>query len=114
MAVARAMAIVALLVAVLALDAGVVKARQHGGAIPDQNDLYCGELDCYATLGLDQEDRTSLTTRQIKKAYRKKAIVHHPDKAPPSEKEVRYEYKYSTGIDYALCVHTIIDCDRLG
>ena len=43
------------------------------------------ELDPYRVLGIEQ--RPNLTDAEIKKAYRKKALVLHPDKRKESERE---------------------------
>ncbi|GBG28717.1 DnaJ protein ERDJ7 [Hondaea fermentalgiana] len=41
-----------------------------------QKDLYCGDNSCYAILGLD----ASASQQDIKRAYRKLSLVHHPDR----------------------------------
>lgn len=42
------------------------------------------EVDIYATLGIDR----SATKSEIKKAYHKAALQHHPDKVPEDQREV--------------------------
>ena len=50
---------------------------------PDSNgelDLYCGPMDCYSLLGLERFQ--DITPRMLKSAYRRKALLYHPDKNP--------------------------------
>lgn len=51
------------------------------------DDLYCGELNCYAVLGLEQD----ATASQIKKSYYKFSLKLHPDKTKNLEPAARKE-----------------------
>ena len=59
-------------------------------------DLYCGDVSCYELLELPA-GRAS-TAAQVKKAFYRLSLLHHPDKASPSasaadaaERAVRYQ-----------------------
>ncbi|PGH10493.1 hypothetical protein AJ79_05421 [Helicocarpus griseus UAMH5409] len=46
-------------------------------------DFADGETDLYSVLSIDK----SATKEEVRKAYRKAALAHHPDKVPPEERE---------------------------
>jgi DnaJ family protein C protein 9 len=55
-------------------------------------------IDPYTTLNLDK----TATNDQIRSAYRKAALKHHPDKAPPSEKETAHTKFQEIAFAYAI------------
>ncbi|KAF1977587.1 DnaJ-domain-containing protein [Bimuria novae-zelandiae CBS 107.79] len=55
-------------------------------------------IDPYAVLGLEKE----ATADDVKKAYRKMALKHHPDKAPENEKEAANKAFQKIAFAYAV------------
>ncbi|KAI9699966.1 MAG: hypothetical protein M1836_002500 [Candelina mexicana] len=55
-------------------------------------------IDPYETLGLEK----TATSDQIKTAYRKAALKHHPDKAPTSDQSAAHEKFLSITFAYAI------------
>ncbi|KAK2810555.1 hypothetical protein FQN50_002812 [Emmonsiellopsis sp. PD_5] len=56
-------------------------------------------INPYEVLGIDDEKATA---DEIKSAYRKKALKHHPDKAPPSSKETAHKHFQEIAFAYAI------------
>ena len=76
-----------------------------GSEMPSQTldeDLVIDEapssIDPYATLGLEKE----ATSEQIKSAYRKAALKHHPDKAAASDKDAAHTKFQQIAFAYAI------------
>lgn len=58
------------------------------------------EIDLYALLGVD----VSSDTKSIQRAYRKTALLYHPDKNPSKEAEVKFH-------QLSIAVETLVDED---
>ncbi|EDQ89791.1 uncharacterized protein MONBRDRAFT_1919, partial [Monosiga brevicollis MX1] len=61
----------------------VVLAMGVEGRRTALRDMYCGEADCYSILNLERD----ATAREIKKAYRALALLHHPDRSNPDAEQ---------------------------
>jgi DnaJ-class molecular chaperone len=51
-------------------------------------DKYCGREDCFALLGISSD----ATEQDIKKAFREKSKVYHPDKVHDTDTTEVYKY----------------------
>lgn len=73
--------------------------------LPDDYD----ELDPYEVLGLGEEDKKKLEEKDIKKAYRRKALVCHPDKARTEEQKAEFHTAFQ---QVALAYSVLGDPER--
>ncbi|OAL40609.1 hypothetical protein AYO20_00345 [Fonsecaea nubica] len=73
----------------------------HETASDGGQDLTVGDppqIDPYAVLHLSE----TATSDEIKSAYRKLALKHHPDKAPPEEREAAHQAFQQIAFAYAI------------
>jgi curved DNA-binding protein CbpA len=60
---------------------------------------YCGQHDCYEIIGLDASSKSSVTEREVKRAYRDQSMVWHPDKsADPRATEIFAQIGIAYGV----------------